>query len=207
MNCRHPRSFRGLHALIEHPPGTRPHGAEEPARVPRAARHCSRLRHRPPPPSQSTSSSSTPTAARQRSSGEVHRELDLPVVALIGSETPTRLQAMLARQPSAYLMKPIRSTGIYASLAIATHQFATLQAMRRKLASAEERLRSRRLLLAATLQIMNQAQVGEDEAFHILRRTAMSHRQTVEALSAQILAGEFPLPRSARWLDVSQARE
>ena len=87
------------------------------------------------------------------------------MVALIGSETPSRLQAMLARQPSAYLMKPIRSTGIYASLAIATHQYATLQAMRRKLASAEERLRSRRLLLAAMLQIMNQAQVGEAEPF------------------------------------------
>ena len=72
---------------------------------------------------------------------------------------------------------------------------ATLQAMRRKLASAEERLRSRRLLLAAMLQIMNQAQVGEAEAFRILRRAAMSNRQTVEAVSAQVLAGEFPLPR------------
>ena len=67
--------------------------------------------------------------------------------------------------------------------------------MRRKLASAEERLRSRRLLLAATLQIMKLAQVDEAEAFRILRRTAMSHRQTIEGVSAQILAGEFPLPR------------
>ena len=67
--------------------------------------------------------------------------------------------------------------------------------MRRKLASAEERLRSRRLLFAAMLQIMNQAQVGEAEAFRILRRAAMSRRQTVEAVSAQILAGDFPVPR------------
>jgi AmiR/NasT family two-component response regulator len=126
---------------------------------------------------------------------EAHRDIGLPMVALIGSETPSRLQAMLARQPSAFLMKPIRSTGIYASLAIATHQYATFQTMRRKLASAEERLRSRRLLLAATLQIMNQAQVSEAEAFRILRRAAMSNRQTVEAVSAQILAGDLPLPR------------
>ena len=102
---------------------------------------------------------------------------------------------MLARQPAAYLMKPIRATGIYSSLAIATHQFAALQAMRRKLASAEERLRSRRLLFSAVLQIMNQAQVGEVEAFRILQRAAMSHRLTIEVISAQILAGQFPLPR------------
>jgi len=191
---RHPRSFRGLHALIEHPPG-------RDRTVLKNQLEFLGLRV-----TVHDSASPSPCASvdilffdadggQATESGEVHRELDLPVVALIGSEAPTRLQAMLARQPSAYLMKPIRSTGIYASLAIATHQFATLQAMRRKLASAEERLRSRRLLLAATLQIMNQAQVGEDEAFHILRRTAMSQRQTVEALSAQILAGEFPLPR------------
>ena len=194
MNRRHPRSFRGLHALIEHPPG-------RDRTVLKNQLEFLGLRvtvHDSASPSPSASVDILffdADGGQATESGEVHRELDLPVVALIGSEAPTRLQAMLARQPSAYLMKPIRSTGIYASLAIATHQFATLQAMRRKLASAEERLRSRRLLLAATLQIMNQAQVGEDEAFHILRRTAMSHRQTVEALSAQILAGEFPLPR------------
>jgi AmiR/NasT family two-component response regulator len=42
---------------------------------------------------------------------------------------------------------------------------------------------------------MNQAQVSEAEAFRILRRAAMSNRQTVEAVSAQILAGDLPLPR------------
>jgi response regulator NasT len=92
-------------------------------------------------------------------------------------------------------MKPIRSTGIYASLAIATHQFATVEAMRRKLASADERLRSRRLLFSATLQIMKQAQVDETEAFRILRRTAMSRRETIEAVSAGVVAGKLALPR------------
>ncbi len=127
---------------------------------------------------------------------EAHPDIDVPTVALIGSETPSRLQAMLARQPSAYLMKPIRPTGIYSSLAIALHQFAQIQAMRRKLASAEERLRSRRILFSAVLRIMNQAQIGEAEAFRILQRTAMSQRVTLEVLSARIVSGEYPLPRA-----------
>ncbi len=193
MNRRHSRSFRGLHALIEHPPG-------RDRTVLKTQLEFLGLRvtvHDSAAPSYDSvdilffdADSEQATEAE-----EAQRDVGLPVVALIGSETPSRLQAMLARQPSAYLMKPIRSTGIYASLAIATHQYDTLQAMRRKLASAEERLRSRRLLLAATLQIMNQAHVDEAEAFRILRRAAMSNRQTVEALSAQVLAGNFPLPR------------
>jgi two-component system, response regulator PdtaR len=190
---RHSRSFRGLHALIEHPPG-------RDRTVLQTQLEYLGLRvtvHDSAAPSHDSVDILffDADSVQAAESDEAHRDLGLPAVALIGSETPSRLQAMLARQPAAYLMKPIRSTGIYASLAIATHQYATLQAMRRKLASAEERLRSRRLLLAAMLQIMNQAQVGEAEAFRILRRAAMSNRQTVEAVSAQILAGEFPLPR------------
>lgn len=193
MNRRHSRSFRGLHALIEHPPG-------RDRTVLQTQLEFLGLRvtvHDSASPSYDSVDILFFDADSEQAaeSEEAHRDLGLPAVALIGSETPSRLQAMLARQPSAYLMKPIRSTGIYASLAIATHQYATLQAMRRKLASAEERLRSRRLLMAAMLQIMNQAQVGEAEAFRILRRAAMSNRQTVEAVSAQILAGDFPLPR------------
>ncbi|GEP59075.1 ANTAR domain-containing response regulator [Reyranella soli] len=193
MNRRHSRSFRGLHALIEHPPG-------RDRTVLQTQLELLGLKvtvHDSAAPSHDSIDILFFDADGEQAfeSEEAHRDLGLPAVALIGSETPSRLQAMLARQPSAYLMKPIRSTGIYASLAIATHQYATLQAMRRKLASAEERLRSRRLLLAAMLQIMNQAQVGEAEAFRMLRRAAMSRRQTVEAVSAQILAGDFPVPR------------
>jgi len=193
VNRRHSRSFRGLHALIEHPPG-------RDRTVLQTQLEFLGLKvtvHDSAAPSRDSVDVLFFDADSEQAadSEEAHRDLGLPAVALIGSETPSRLQAMLARQPSAYLMKPIRSTGIYASLAIATHQYATLQAMRHKLASAEERLRSRRLLLAAMLQIMNQAQVGEAEAFRILRRAAMSNRQTVEAVSAQILAGDLPLPR------------
>jgi AmiR/NasT family two-component response regulator len=194
VNRRHSRSFRGLHALIEHPPGRDRTVLKSQLEFLglRVTVHDSAS----PPPYESVDILFFDADSEQAAeSEESQRDVGLPVVALIGSETPSRLQAMLARQPSAYLMKPIRSTGIYASLAIATHQYATLQVMRRKLASAEERLRSRRLLLAATLQIMNQAQVGEAEAFRILRRAAMSRRQTVEEISAQILAGDFPLPR------------
>jgi AmiR/NasT family two-component response regulator len=191
---RHPRSFRGLHALIEHPPGRDRTVLKNQLEF---------LGLKVTVHDQASPAPSDPVdilffdadGGQTGEQEDAHHEIDLPAVALIGSETPNRLQAMLARRPSAYLMKPIRSTGIYASLAIATHQFATVEAMRRKLASADERLRSRRLLFSATLQIMKEAQVDETEAFRILRRTAMSRRETIEAVSAGGVAGKFPLPR------------
>jgi two-component system, response regulator PdtaR len=188
------RSFRGLHALIEHPPG-------RDRMVLKTQLELLGLRvtvHEPPSPlpCEDVDILFFDADGGHATDGEdAHHDVDFPTVALIGSETPSRLQAMLARQPSAYLMKPLRSTGIYASLAIAIHQFATLHEMRRKLASAEGRLRARRLLFSATVQVMRQAQVDEAEAFRILRRAAMSRRQTIEAISAQVLAGQFPLPR------------
>lgn len=196
MSRRQSRSFRGLHALIDHPPGrdrTVLHNQLEFLGLKVTVQDQA---SRAPPASVDILffDADAPQAMEQDDS---HGTFELPAVALIGSETPSRLQAMLARQPSAYLMKPIRSTGIYASLAIATHQFTTVQAMRRRLVAADERLRSRRLLFSATLQIMKQAQVDDTEAFRMLRGLAMSRRETIEAISARILAGELPLVRLA----------
>jgi AmiR/NasT family two-component response regulator len=192
MKQRHLRSFRGLHALINHPPG-------RDRTVLKTQLEFLGLRV--------TVDEAAPTqdgtvdifffdadAGQAAGPDEALPDICVPTVALIGSETPGRLEAMLARQPSAYLMKPIRSTGIYSSLAIAMHQYSVIRTMRRQLASAEERLRSRRVLFSAVLRIMNQAQIDEMAAFRVLQRTAMSQRITIEVLSARILSGQAPLP-------------
>ncbi len=196
MRRRHLASFRGLHALIEHCPGRDRTVLATQLDV--LGLKVTTLETAPAPPWDGVDIFFFDAdAGCAGGPEEAPSEINLPSVALIGSETPGRLESMLAREPSAYLMKPIRSTGVYSSLAIALHQFARIQAMRRKLTSAEERLKSRRILFSAVLQVMNQAQVGEAEAFRLLQRAAMSQRVTLEVLSARILAGQCPLPRVA----------
>ena len=197
MSRRHLRSFRGLHALIEHPPGRDRSVLKTQLEVLGLRVTAEDALAQPPQWEGVDIFFFDADTGYVAGSDEAPPELDLPTVALIGSETPGRLESMLARQPSAYLMKPIRSTGIYSSLAIAMHQFSVIQTMRRKLASAEERLRSRRILFSAVLRIMDQSHVGEAEAFRLLQRTAMSQRVTIEVLAARILAGQIPLPRIA----------
>ncbi len=194
MSRRHMRSFRGLHALIEHPPGRDRTVLKTQLEV-LGLKVTAGDDVAQPQWDGVDIFFFDADAGYVAGSDEALPELDLPTVALIGSETPGRLESMLARQPSAYLMKPIRATGIYSSLAIAMHQFSVIQTMRRKLASAEERLGLRRILFSAVLRVMDQAQVSETEAFRLLQRMAMSQRVTIEALSARILAGQIPLPR------------
>ncbi|ODN70361.1 ANTAR domain-containing response regulator [Methylobrevis pamukkalensis] len=48
----------------------------------------------------------------------------MPLVALIGSEAPGRVEWALAQGSDAHLLKPIGSAGVYSAILIAAHGFA-----------------------------------------------------------------------------------
>ena len=125
---------------------------------------------------------------------------NVPIIALIGTETPSRLKWLLDLQPASFLIKPLRSAGLYTALVVA------FDAAQRRIDEAahlerlEDRVRSRRIVFAAVLQIMGGHGLSEPEAFTLIRQTAMRHRTTVEQLSAEIIAsGGMPnrTPRTA----------
>ena len=111
-----------------------------------------------------------------------------PIIALIGTETPSRLKWLLELQPASFLIKPLRSAGLYTALVVA-FDFA-----QRRIDEAayierlEDRIRSRRVVFAAVLQIMRGHGLSEADAFALIRQTAMRHRITIEQLSAEIMA-------------------
>jgi AmiR/NasT family two-component response regulator len=111
-----------------------------------------------------------------------------PIIALIGTETPSRLKWLLDLQPASFLVKPLRSAGLYAALVVA------FDAAQRRMDEAahverlEDRIRSRRVIFAAVLHIMRSHGLSEMEAFALIRQTAMRHRTTIEQLSADIMA-------------------
>jgi AmiR/NasT family two-component response regulator len=123
-----------------------------------------------------------------------------PILALIGTETPSRLKWLLDLQPASFLIKPLRSAGLYTALVVA------FDSAQRKIDEAahierlEDRIRSRRVVFAAVLQVMRGHGLSETEAFALVRQTAMRHRTTIEQLSAEIIAvGGMPnrTPRTA----------
>jgi AmiR/NasT family two-component response regulator len=115
-------------------------------------------------------------------------KINAPIIALIGTETPSRLKWLLDLQPASFLIKPLRSAGLYTALVVA------FDAAQRRIEEAayveklEDRIRSRRIVFAAVLQVMRAHALSEDDAFALIRQTAMRHRTTIEQLSAEIIA-------------------
>ena len=118
-----------------------------------------------------------------------------PVIALLGTETPSRLKLVLELDPASFLVKPLRSAGIYAALVLAFERAERTGELKLQVVKLEERLRSRRVVLAAVLQIMHLHAVGEPAAFALIRRAAMEQRKTIEQISAEI-ASNGSLPRA-----------
>jgi AmiR/NasT family two-component response regulator len=113
---------------------------------------------------------------------------DTPIIALVGTETPSRLKWLLDLQPASFLIKPLRSAGLYTALVVAfdcaqrrTDQFTRTDRL-------EERVRARRIVSAAVLQVMRSQDLSESDAFALIRRTAMRQRVTIEQLSADVVA-------------------
>lgn len=118
---------------------------------------------------------------------------NVPIIALIGTETPSRLKWLLDLQPASFLVKPLRSAGLYTALVVAFDSAQRRVDDAAHLEKLEDRIRSRRFVFAAVLQIMRSHDMSETDAFALIRQTAMRHRTTIEVLSVEIIkAGGMP---------------
>jgi AmiR/NasT family two-component response regulator len=115
-------------------------------------------------------------------------EVNAPVIALIGTETPSRLKWLLDLQPASFLIKPLRSAGLYTALVVAFDCAQRRAEGAAHVEKLEERIRSRRVVFGAVLQLMRSHALSDDDAFTLIRQTAMRHRTTIEQLSADIIA-------------------
>ena len=111
-----------------------------------------------------------------------------PIIALIGTETPSRLKWLLDLRPASFLVKPLRSAGLYTALVVAFDGAQRRLDEAAHIEKLEDRIRSRRLVFAAVLQMMRGHGLSETDAFTLIRETAMRHRMTIEQLSAEIIA-------------------
>ena len=115
------------------------------------------------------------------------RRSGIPAIALVGTETPSRLKGLLELEPACFLVKPLRSAGLYSALVLAFDVAQKRIEASKRIKRLEDRVRSRRVVLAALLQVMRRHDLSEPDAFAWIRRTAMEHRTTIEQLSAEIV--------------------
>ncbi len=112
----------------------------------------------------------------------------VPLVAILGSEAPGRLEWALAQSATAFMMKPIGSNGAFNALVVATRLYEHIHALRASARELSARVRARPVVVRAVLEVMRQQAVDDAEALDRLRRAAMSARTSVEALCTSVAA-------------------
>jgi AmiR/NasT family two-component response regulator len=122
----------------------------------------------------------------------------VPIIALIGTEAPSRLKWLLDLRPASFLIKPLRSAGLYTALVVAFDAAQRRLEDAAHVAKLEDRIRGRRVVFAAVLQVMRAHALAEDDAFTLIRETAMRHRTTIEQLCADIIAAGGMPNRTSR---------
>lgn len=112
----------------------------------------------------------------------------IPLIAIIGSETPGRLAWAISQNPSAYLITPIGSKGVFQALVTAFHNHNDRTDLQREVADLRERLRCRPLVVHTILRIMSVLGIDDDAAFHVIRDESMRRRISVEACCHELEA-------------------
>lgn len=108
----------------------------------------------------------------------------VPLIALMRSEAPGRLEWVLAQGISSHLIKPVQSTGVYSALVLASHGFARRREQEARIETLKKRLKLRPEVIRAVLAVVRLGEVDEDKAFARIRAAAMERRMTVEAFCA-----------------------
>lgn len=114
----------------------------------------------------------------------------MPMIALIGSEAPGRVEWALAQGSNAHLLKPIGSTGAYSALLIAAHAYQLSSRQADDIRTLEDRLRQRPAVVHAVLKLMQQSRSDEAGAWKRLRKIAMDWGMTVEEAAESICRDE-----------------
>ncbi len=108
----------------------------------------------------------------------------VPLIALMRSEAPGRLEWVLAQGISSHLVKPVQSTGVYSALVLASHSFQQARQQQARIDALTQRLRLRPEVIRAVLTVIRLGGVDEDKAYACIRAAAMERRMTVEAFCA-----------------------
>lgn len=111
-----------------------------------------------------------------------------PLIALLGSEAPSRIAWALDHGAGAILSKPLNPSAVYPALVMALSKHEECAAIRAQLSHLEERLKLRPLVHSAIRQIAETQRLSDDEAYVLLRDRAMQQRQPIEAVAAHVLA-------------------
>ncbi|MDR3462014.1 MAG: ANTAR domain-containing protein [Beijerinckiaceae bacterium] len=104
----------------------------------------------------------------------------VPIIGLVGIETPGRLKALMNLGASALLRKPVHSGAIYTALFLGINAFMARRDLECRLEEHQRRRSRRRIVVKAIIILMQQGGLDDEEAYAQLRRDSMRARRSLE---------------------------
>jgi AmiR/NasT family two-component response regulator len=121
---------------------------------------------------------------------EVGSLLSVPVIGIVGIESPSRLKFLIQVGATALLRKPIHAAAIYSALFMGINGFSRQRHLECRLEDQERRQRSRRTIVKAIISLMKTAGIDDDQAYAILRRESMRQQLRIEDYCATVIGAD-----------------
>ena len=111
----------------------------------------------------------------------------MPMIALIGSEAPGRIEWALSQKADAQLLKPVGNAGVYSALLIARQAFEARCRLADEIAALQSRLAERQTIVRAVVALCAEG-VDDARAYAQLRSLAMTWRISMEEAARRVVA-------------------
>jgi response regulator NasT len=116
------------------------------------------------------------------------RDNPRPVVMFADNGDQQVIQQAIRAGVTAYIYDGIKASRIQPVLEVASARFQAEQALKCELAEVQEKLSDRKLVEKAKGILMKQKDLDENEAYQLLRRTAMNRNLKLADLAQQIIS-------------------
>jgi response regulator NasT len=111
-----------------------------------------------------------------------------PVVMFVDRSEPGRAEEAVRAGVAAYIVDGLQPWRVRSILEVAMSRFQLMQQLRSDLARAQSDLASRKTVERAKGLLMKERQVGEEEAYAMLRTLAMNTGRSLAAVAADLLS-------------------
>lgn len=112
---------------------------------------------------------------------------NVPCIALVGSEAPSRLTRVVNQRAASHILKPVRSAGVYTAIFLAVNEARQRRRLQREIEVLRQRLAGRRDVTRAVVHLMRLCGIDEDAAYAWLRDEAMRRRIPIEDMARESL--------------------
>lgn len=117
----------------------------------------------------------------------MHKHMPRPVVIFTEEDGQDAIRDAVKAGVSAYIVDGLDPKRIKPIVEVARARFEDTQALRRQLDEVSQKLSDRKLIDQAKGVLMKARNVGEDEAYHAMRKLAMERGQTMAKVARDVI--------------------